>query len=214
AVHRRNFKREALEKLCGSKDEAGQLRSILVTRYLVNFRSGALSLNPIVREISLNHLKEDDAELKQAHSAAADYHLRHFKAKQMVGSESKLGESFAELRYHLTQAGREAELSVIGQRFTEHLKREISSVSPVPTDREELDERIGVLTVLLGNAGAKGLEYHLARCLQSRGKPTDFKLAALHAARATGVGAPSHSWYLRAELENQAEGLDAAMRTI
>ena len=77
-----------------------------------------------------------------------------------------------------------------------------------------MDERVGVLTVLLGKAGAKGLEYHLARCLQSRGKPTDLKLAALHAARATGVGAPAASWYLRAELDNQAEGLDAAMRTI
>jgi tetratricopeptide (TPR) repeat protein len=214
AVHRRSFKREALEKLSANKDEASGLRSILVTRYLLNFYRGALALNPIVREISLSHLRDDPVEFQQAHSSAADYHMRHFKAKQMVGSQSKLGESFAELRYHLTQAGREAELTVIGQRFTEHLKREISSISPIPTDGEELDERVGVLTVLLGKAGAKGLEYHLARCLQSRGKPTDLKLAALHAARATGVGAPAASWYLRAELENQAEGLDAAMRTI
>lgn len=214
AAHRRSFKREALEKLCANTDEAADLRSILVTRYLLNFYRGALALNPIVREISLSHLRDDPAQFQQAHSAAADYHMRHFKAKQMVGTQSKLGESFAELRYHLTQAGREAELSVIGQCFTKHLKREINSVSPVPTDREELDERIGVLTVLLGKAGAKGLEYHLARCLQSRRKPNDLKLAALHAACATGVGAPAASWYLRAELENQAEGLDAAMRTI
>jgi tetratricopeptide (TPR) repeat protein len=203
-----------LERLCGSKDEVSQLRSILECRFLLNFYKGALALNPVVREISLSHLKEHETELRQAHSSAADYHMRHFKAKQIVGSQSKLGESFAELRYHLVQAGREAELALIGQRFTEHLKQEMISGSPVPTDREELDERIAVLTVLLGEGGAKGLEYHLARCLGTRGKPGDLKLAAAHAARATGVGAPVASWYLRAELENRADCLDAAMRTI
>ena len=120
AVHRRSVKREALEKLCANKDEASHVRSILVTRYLLNFYRGALALNPIVREISLSHLRDDPVEFQQAHSSAADYHMRHFKAKQMVGSQSKLGESFAELRYHLTQAGRQAELTVIGQRFTEY----------------------------------------------------------------------------------------------
>jgi hypothetical protein len=109
AVHRRSFKREALEKLCATKDEATELRSILVTRFLLNFYKGALALNPIVREISLTHLRDDPAQYQQAHSNAADYHMRHFKAKQIVGSPSKLGESFAELRYHLVQARRESE---------------------------------------------------------------------------------------------------------
>src|SRR5208337_2055565 len=138
AVHRRNFKREALERLCGTKDEATQLRSILVTRFLLNFYKGALALNPIVREISLSHLRDEPAEFRQAHSGAADYHLRHFKAKEIVGGHAKLGESFAELRYHLVQAGRADELRHIGHRFTDYLKREIKSVTPVPTDRDEL----------------------------------------------------------------------------
>ena len=214
AVHRRSFKREALEQLCGNMDEATELRSILVTRFLLNFYKGSLSLNPIVREISLSHLRDEPPLFQQAHSGAADYHLRHFRAKQIVGSKSKLGESFAELRYHLVQAARQDELREIGHRFTDHLKREIKSTSPVPTDREELDERIGVLTVLLGNGGAKGLEHHLAHCLQARGKPGDLKLAVIHATRSIGAGAPVDSWYLRAELENQVKGLDAAIKTI
>jgi tetratricopeptide (TPR) repeat protein len=214
AVHRRSFKREALERLCGTKDKATQLRSILVTRFLLNFYKGALALNPIVREISLSHLRDEPAEFREAHSAAADYHLRHFKAKQMVGTHSKLGESFAELRYHLVQAGRQDELRDIGHRFTDHLKLEIKSVTPVPTDREELDERIGVLTVLLGNEGAKGLEYHLARCLQARAKPGDMQQAVIHAERALGPGAPEASWYLLANLKRQAEGADAAVAVI
>ena len=214
AVHRRSFKREALEKICGSKDEASNLRTILVTRYLINFRSGTLSLNPIVREISLNHLKEEPTECKQAHSGAADYHLRHFKAKQIIGSQTTLGESFAEVRYHLVQAGRGAEIRDIGHRFTDHLKQEIKSVSPIPKDTEELDERIGVLAVLLEGGGAKGLEYHLARCLETRGKPGDIEQAVIHAERATSTRAPEASWTLLARLKHQAEGVDSAMRAI
>ncbi|MEI2718948.1 MAG: hypothetical protein V9E87_02215 [Gemmatimonadales bacterium] len=157
AVHRRSFKREALEKVCVTKDEAAALRTILITNYLINSRNGLLSLNPIVREIALGHLKEEAAECRQAHSAAADYHLRHFKAKQIVGSQTTLGESFAEVRYHLVQAGREAEIRDIGHRFTDHLRQDITSVSPVPKDPEDLAERIGILSVLLSEGGAKGL---------------------------------------------------------
>ena len=214
AVHRRSFKREAVEKLCGTKDEANELRSILVTRYLLNFYKGALSLNPIVREISLSHLREESAEFKQSHSGAADYHLRHFKAKQIVGSQSQLGEFFAELRYHLVMAGRESELGVIGQRFTDHLKQEIKSVSPVPTNAEELDERIGVLTALLENSGAKGLEHHLAKCMEARNKPGDLENAVIHSERATGRGAPCDSWLLYARLRARLSGADEAMKVI
>ncbi len=214
AVHRRSFKREALEKLCATKDEASELRIALVCRYLVNFYKSALSLNPIVREIALGHLREKERDFRQAHSAAADYHQRHFKAQQMVGSESKLGMAFAELRYHLVQAGREAELKDIGKRFTDHLKEEIKSGSPAPADREELDERIGVLTVLLEDGGAKGLEYHLARCLQARSKRGDIEQAVIHAERATGEGAAECNWTLLAKLKLRVEGADSAIRTI
>ena len=210
AVHRRSFRREALERLCSSKDEANELRSILLSRYLLNFYKSVLSLNPIVREISLAHLRDDPAEFKRAHSGAADYHLRHFTAKQMVGSQTKLGASFAELRYHLVQARREAELAVIGHRFTDHLKQEIKSVSPVPTNREELDERIGVLTALLETGGAKGLEYHLARCLGSRSNPGDIGQAIVHARRAIDRGI-ADSWVLCADLLGKAGKTDEAV---
>ncbi|HEV2851352.1 MAG TPA: TIR domain-containing protein [Thermoanaerobaculia bacterium] len=216
AVHRRSFKREALERLCGNDDEARELRSILVTRFLLNFHkgSGALSLNPIVRDICFTHLRDEPVKCRQAHSDAADYHLRHFKAKQMVGTHAKLGESFAELRYHLVQARREDELQNIGHRFTDHIKREIKATAHIPKDREELEERIGVLTVLIADGGAKGLEYHLARCLQARGGPGDIQQAALHADRALGPEAPVAAWHMLADLKRQAEGAHAAVEVI
>jgi tetratricopeptide (TPR) repeat protein len=210
AVHRRSFKREALERLTANKDESSELRSILVTRFLLRQYKGALSLNPIVREVSLSHLRQEPAEFKQAHSVAADYHKRHFEAKGIVGAQARLGASFAELRYHLVQANREDELALIGQRFTAHLKQEIKSVSPVPKDREELDERIAVLTVLLGSGGAKGLEYHLARCLQRRGGRGDVDKAISHARRAIDRGiAPS--WVLLADLLGKAGKTEEAV---
>jgi tetratricopeptide (TPR) repeat protein len=214
AVHRRSFKREALERLCGTSDEVKELRSVLVTRYLLNFHKGTLALNPIVREISLTHLRDEPAKFRQAHSDAADYHLRHFKAKQMVGTHTKLGESFAELRYHLVQAGRQDELQNIGHRFTDHMKREIKASEPIPKDRDELDERIGVLTVLIADGGAKGLEYHLACCLQTRGGPGDIQQATIHAARALGPEAPVAAWHLLANLKRQTEGADSAIEVI
>jgi len=214
AVHRRSFQREALERLCGTSDEAKELSSILVTRYLLNFHKKTFSLNPIVREISFTNLRDEPAKFRQAHSDAADYHLRHFKAKQMVGTHNKLGESFAELRYHLVQAGRQDELQNIGHRFTDHMKRQIKNVASVPKDWEELDERIGVLTVLTADGGAKGLEYHLACCLQTRGGPGDIQQAAIHADRALGPEARVATWHLLANLKRQTEGTNPAIEVI
>lgn len=213
AVHRRSFKREALERLCGGKEKAAELRSVLVSRFLLNFYKGLLAPNPIVREISLAHLRSDPAEFRRAHSEAADYHQRHFKARQMTGTHGKLGASFAELRYHLVQAGRQDELRDIGRRFTDHLKQEIKSGMPVPADPEELNERIGVLTVLLEGGGAKGLEYHLARCLQARGETGDTEQAMTHAELSLGPGTYD-PWYLLANLKRQARDTDGAVRVI
>ena len=211
AVYRRSFKRDAFDKVCGNQAEADRLRSILISRYLLNFNRGVLALNPIVREISLAHLHDHPAERLEGHSTAVDYYLRPFKARQMVGSQDKLGKAFAELRYHLVQADRTEELHTVEQRFTDHLKRHITSVSPVPSDPEELNERIAVLTVLLGDGGAKGLEYHLARCLKSRDKPGDLEVAVLHAERAVGTGASAEPWHLLVALKHENEGVDAAI---
>jgi tetratricopeptide (TPR) repeat protein len=214
SVYRRNFQREALEKLGGPPDETAQWHASLITRFFLNFYRGSFTLNPIVREISLSHLKDESAEFKQAHSAAADYYLRPFTAKQMVGTYGKLAEYFAELRYHLVQAGRQDELSSIGHRFTDHLKQEIKMETPVPQGREELDYRIGVLTVLLQNAGARGLEYHLARCLQARNNPGDLQQAESHAQRSVGVGRQEAPWILLAHITRQLKGNAEAISVI
>jgi tetratricopeptide (TPR) repeat protein len=94
------------------------------------------------------------------------------------------------------------------------MKGEIKSSTTIPKDREELDERIGVLTVLIEDGGAKGLEYHLACCLQARGEQGDIQQAAIHAARAVGPEAPVAAWHLLATLKRQTEGSQAAAEVI
>ncbi|MFN7930771.1 MAG: TIR domain-containing protein [Blastocatellia bacterium] len=215
AVHRKSFQSAVIEIVCGDKKDVSiELRKALSTRFLMNHRTGWYSLNPIVREIALARLKEQPSAFKQAHSTAADYYFRPFKARTMTGEHSRLGASFAELRYHLTYAEKPDKLREVVDRFAYYLKEQIKSVSPVPSNREELDERIAVLSVLLEEEGAKGLEYHLAQCLKKRGRSGDLQQAVVHAARATGDDAPESSWYLYAELEAQVYGVYAGIQVI
>jgi tetratricopeptide (TPR) repeat protein len=214
AVYRRSFKPMALELICANRSEAVELRSALQSRFFLNLYGGSLFLNPIVREIAKSRLRGDSAEFKRAHSAAADYYMRPFRSQQIVSEHSQLAASFAELRFHLVQAGRREELLRVSQTFTDHLRREISSEGHVPENRDELDERIGVLTVLLGDSGAKPLELHLARCLRARSAPGDREQAIIHAARATGQGRYQSAWVLLAELTHEGHSADGAMRVI
>jgi hypothetical protein len=48
AVHRKSFKKQALEIVCGSKDASAELRVVLVARFLLNHYGGTFALNPIV----------------------------------------------------------------------------------------------------------------------------------------------------------------------
>ena len=149
AAHRKDFESPAIELICGGvRKEWRTFRHLLVTRFLLSQRLGWHSLHPIVREIGLAHLRENAADFKQAHSKAANYHLRHFRARTMVDGQVKLAASFAELRYHLHHAEQKNEFREVVNHFANHLRAEIKSVSPVPTDQEELNERIAVLSVL------------------------------------------------------------------
>jgi len=172
------------------------------------------SLNPVVREISLARLKEDLGEFKTAHSLAAEHHLRHFRAKNVVLDHPSLTSSYAELRYHLFHAGRMKELRDVALRLCDHFKATWSSTSPVPQDRAELDERIGVLTALLQDGGPKSLEYYLARCLQTRGTIVDLQEALVHVTRATEGRAAAAVWLLRAGLHKDLGDREGAIQAI
>ena len=214
SVHRQSVPVAALDDLAEGRDSTALRRELSNLLWLdhsdAKHSVGKYKLHPVVKEVALHKLKPSD--LLNAHSRAADYFLRPFVAREMVGG-SELAGSFAEVRYHLLQAHREVELGDIAKRYTEYLKRTYTPTNPVPTDPRVLDDRIGVLSVLLTEPGAKGLEYYLARLLQARGLAGDLEQAVIHAGRATGKGAPVASWVLRVRLEYKVRGFNVAEQT-
>ena len=208
SVHRQPFRKEALDGFQGAGFSSAELLHSLVERMLLEFRHGWHTLNAIAREISVQRLKQANNEWIQAHSLAANYHARHFRAKQIPHVE-RLGVSFAELRYHLFQAGRLEELEELSERFTTFIRQSIN-VTQIPSEPANLDERIALLTILLGKQGAKGLEFHLARCLLKRNASGDREVALEHIRRATGAQAPFEAWLIRINLEREIVGLAAA----
>lgn len=208
SVHRQPFRKEALEQFKGTGFSSAELVHSLVGRMLLEYRYGWHTLNAIAREVSVQRLQEHRDEWVQAHSLAANYHARHFRAQQIVHVE-RLAGSFAELRYHLYQAGRLSELEQLSERFTSFIRRSIN-IYEFPSNSAKLDERIALLSVLLATQGAKALEFHLARCLLRRNAMGDRKAALDHIRRATGPQAPFETWLIRIELEGEHAGLEAA----
>ena len=200
SVHRKSVKRDAIEKLLPKGGKFEIVRDELINRFLMEQHSGWFSLNPVVREISLQKLKEKLSELRQAHSRAADHYMRHFKATEIVDS-GKLGGYFVEARYHLVQSQRDEDLGQIAGRFESYLKTKYSSTSPTPPQLDELNERIATLMALLETPSAKGLEFYLARLYKARGSESDLQKALHYIRRATESNAPADNWVFRLHLE-------------
>jgi glycosyltransferase involved in cell wall biosynthesis/tetratricopeptide (TPR) repeat protein len=210
AIYRKAFKREAMQLMLTGAENVEVMKSDLLSRFFMEQHRGWFSLHEIVREIALQKLKQNPMAFRQANARAGEYFARPFKAKQMVGGE--LGAQFVEVRYHLVQAQREQELNEIANRFGNYLKETFSAVSPIPQERNELDERIAVLSALLIEAGPKSLEYYLARLLKHRGSPPDIKRALEHSRVATDSRAAwDQAWVLRIQLEEQVHGITEAI---
>ncbi len=214
SVHRKPIKAKAFKTAQVGIPDLIQRRAVLVHSFLVQHHTGWDAPRPLVREIVLAQLQAQPQERRGYHSLAADHYTRHFEARE-VKEQSGLGGYFVEARYHLTRAGRDDELGRIAAHFQDHLSRTIESVTPVPVDREELDERIALLLGLYrDNQGPAGIEYHLARCLAQRDGPDDWREALRHARRACGPRAPAATWVLRFRLEARKSEIQSLQRTI
>ena len=77
-----------------------------------------------------------------------------------------------------------------------------------------MDERIAVLAAALQVEEPKGLEYHLARCFERRGRGADRQHALEHAKRAVGAHAPAEAWHLLIRLEGEIRGPKAAVQVL
>lgn len=210
SVLRKPFKRQAIERLFEDKQTYARFKEEMIDRFLMEQHQGWFNLHPIVREIGLQKLAQSSANLRQAHSVVAGYYTRHFEAKQIVGWGA-LGGHFVESRYHLINAGRAEDLRDIATRFQSYIFSTLSAVSPIPSNAEELDERIAVLSALLEEPGPKNLEYHLARLFQARNQRNDLRRALHHAYRARSHSDHVPSWLLCGQLLAQMERYDEAI---
>ncbi|MBI4681008.1 MAG: toll/interleukin-1 receptor domain-containing protein [Nitrospirae bacterium] len=214
AIHRRPFKKEALSEFTYGMETTQALRKQLIDRFLLENTTIGDSLHPLAREISVSRLRAEKDEWKQAHSFAANYHFRHFKALQMKGTQ-KLTTSYAELRHHLFESGRIAELNLASEKLTKFALSQITkpTQSQVPDNVETLEERIALISALPDDQRPKGLEYHLALCLKQRNIGDDYQKALFHVRKATGRHAYYAVWLLRLDLEYALNGIDAMLKT-
>ncbi|NVZ64811.1 glycosyltransferase [Pseudomonas gingeri] len=214
SAHRRSFERVCFDVICGGvAKDANDFRNLLITRFLLSQRQGWHSLHPIIREIGLAHLRDCGPDFRQAHSKAADYHIRPYEARAMVMDQKRVASTFAELRYHLHHAGRHEDLNRVVLSTADHLMKTIKSNSKIPAG-EELDELISVLTILLQDCLVRPLEYYLARCLNQRNRVGDIELALEHAKLAVGADGPPDAADFVARLEERLGLIDDALMTI
>jgi glycosyltransferase involved in cell wall biosynthesis/tetratricopeptide (TPR) repeat protein len=216
SVHRKNFEQAVFQLLYdGKRAESRTLAHALVTHFLLNHVGGWYSVQPLVREIGLAHLREHDADFKQAHARAAEYYVRPLRARDASGFNSRLVNSFAEARYHLYHAGKHDELRELVVQMIDVARAELNATSPVPNHPEVLNERIGILSILLERSAPGGLHYYMARCLRARKGPGDLKRAVEHGRAATaGRRAPADAWVLLAQLLEQTGDKIGAIETI
>jgi tetratricopeptide (TPR) repeat protein/glycosyltransferase involved in cell wall biosynthesis len=215
AVHRKSFEKEAYGAVVsGARKNWRDLQNTLISRFFVTFRLGWNSMNPVVRAIALARLKDNPSAFATAHSMAAEYHLRHFESKQFALDPRRLTASYAELRYHMFNAGRVHELRDVAIRLGDHLNQRWEENTKIPEDAVELDERIGVLSALLEDEGPRSLETYLTRCLVGRGKKSDLQQALIHITRACSGGTLAQIWLLKAQIHERLGETDQAIQTI
>ncbi len=214
AVHRRPFKKEAFSEFVSSEVPLKTLRKQLIDRFLLDNLTNWYTLHPLAREISVSRLREKRDEWKQAHNIAANYHLRHFKALQLRGTQ-KLIASYAELRHHLFESGRIDELNLASKKLSTFTLSQITKPiqSQVPKNIETLEEHIALISALPDDQIPKGLEYHLALCLKHRNNVDDYQKALYHVRKATGPKAYYAVWLLYIDLEYTLNGIDAMQKT-
>lgn len=210
SVLRQPAERAALEALHLPGSDLGPLRDELIARFMLDLRRNRYEMHPVLRETVRNRLSP--SERRAAHLAAGRFHARPFLAKRALGTAERLGARFIEARYHFTQAESEADLDDISRLFEAHYRNQFGPMTPVPSDPEERDERIALLSALLQARGAMGLEYYLARCLFARRQAGDFGRALPHARRATGPQSPEQAWVLRIRLEDLEFGSAHALK--
>ncbi len=213
AVNRLPVARAAYAGIEKRFPESKRLRINLINRFLLEAGGAGDVMHPLAREIAVTRLREDEQEWKLAHSIAADQQLELFTSMAKSGGRPRAA-SFVELRHHLFESGRLAELSNVSERMRAFVLSRIrkQTHSKIPRTTEILEEHIVLIQSLTEEKRTKGLDYHLALCLKERDGTGDYPIALEHARKAVGPQAYYAVWLLLADLEFCLNGVEALKR--
>lgn len=203
AVFRRPFDKHALSAVADPGEDVAAVRDELIARFMLELRRGRdlYVMHPVLRDTLLQALSP--ADRARANRIAGDHYSRHFRAREIVGTVTRLGGSFVEARYHYTQSDSKEALGEVVGRFENYVRQKMGWNTPVPDDAEDLEERINLLSALLKDDGALGLHYYLARLLLKRDRPNDRQRALEQARKGTGPRSPADAWLFRMRLEDE-----------
>ena len=209
SVYRKPFYRELYRKI--PFENIDSIRRNLIDRYFLFNSIEGDALHPVAREVFISKLKLAPENFVDVNSFAADYYLSIFKLSNRSRGD-KIYTKYFELRHHLTASDRLFEMGAIDKRIRTHLLSRITKPkqSQVP-DRELMEERIALISLIPDNERPKELEYHLALCLRARNKSNDYNRALNHIRRAESNRIYYAAWLLRFDLEYHVDGIDSML---
>ena len=131
AVFRRPFDNHALSIVADSGEDVTTVRDELIARFMLELRRDrSLYVMPsVLRDTLLQALLP--ADRARAHGdCSGDYYGRHFLARKIVGTVTRLGGAFVEARYHYTQSESKEALGKVVKRFESYVREKMGWTTP------------------------------------------------------------------------------------
>lgn len=214
SIYRRTFTIEAIQSSAPRGVQPEIMKGALTSRFLLGRDRRWYSVNPIARQLSLARLESEPHRKIAAHNQAAVHYVKRVNPTS-YRALVRGGADFVEARYHLLQAGRDAEFQDLAANYRGLLLRNSQDISRVPDDPVAAAEMLATLMAALHdlNEGHGRLRAILAELLMIRGRPGDDRLAYRQVGIATRETRDKNSWLLRLRLACKLDSTGAA-RTV
>ena len=216
SIYRRPFTKKGTDSFATRVSDIEYTRRELVQRFLLDHVDTLFFLNPISRELALARLREDPNRTRDAHSLAANYYTRHFRAKGPIDLNAHKVE-FVEARYHLTNSDRTEEFAAIASRFRGYLLGNVRRLKTRPRNVAEKNQLIATLSTALSEdqRGYAEPRHLLARLLLEGSPSLADKIRALRQVTlACRESSDPGVWVLRVRLSAQLETLGTTLAIV
>ncbi|WP_255378668.1 ATP-binding protein [Mycobacterium sp. E3339] len=180
SVYRRSFRYDAISRLAADVIDIEEATRQLISRYLLTRSQNWYAVNPVVRELCLPAVQNNNRRAEMAYNKAADHYSRHFRQVNHNQSLTSHGMEFVEAKYHLWRAGQLDEFENIAATFRRQLLRAYGSNLKLPKAAAEREQLLFLLNGALQGYEDKGyanLRWLLARLLLERNQKDDDLLA-------------------------------------